>query len=54
MKTILHEAPKNGICAHMIAKNMCVLALTIDVPAKADIKFASLNCCIGDNQGEFL
>ena len=27
-------------------KKMCKLALTIDVPAKADIKLASLNCCI--------
>ena len=28
-------------------KEMCALALTIDVPAKADIKLACLNCIVG-------
>ena len=32
---------KNSICAQMNAKQTC-----INVPAKAGIKLASLNCCI--------
>ena len=37
---------KNSICTQMNAKLFCMLALAIDVLAKADIKLASLNCCI--------
>ena len=31
------------MCAQMNANKMCALALTIDVPAKADIKLATRN-----------
>ena len=37
---------KNSICTHMNAKKIWPLALAIYVPAKADIKLASLNRCI--------
>ena len=31
---------------YYMKKKKCALALNIDVPDKADIKLASLNCCI--------
>ena len=37
---------KNCISAQMNVKKNNMLSLTIDVPAKADIQIASLNCCI--------
>ena len=37
---------KLQMCAQINVKKMCALSLAIDVPAKADIKFESLNCCI--------
>ena len=44
IKTLLNEAQKK----HYLRSNKCEkmrACLTIDVPAKADIKLASLNCC---------
>ena len=37
----------------MNAKCSCMLALAIDVPAKADIKLVSLNCCELLSKGSF-
>ena len=43
---ITYEAQKTVGYLQMNAKEMYVLALAIDVPAKADFKLVFLNCCI--------